>query len=205
MNRIVIVFSILLAIAVGGVIVLLATAGGRSQPISLGTTTATDTTGTITAAAGGTTATASTSVATGTTTCSSGESPYGSTGCAPSCLTTDTGCGSATTTAPTATSTAPQEGIGELAAVPGETKCDPNIYAGKHTTCPFAENVFRAVAHQYGADEEFPSTVTASSPVTGKSYSLTCSSGGGVVSCETANDAGVAFSEQSVLLYEGDG
>jgi hypothetical protein len=85
----------------------------------------------------------------------------------------------------------------------GSTKCDANITAGPATSCPFAENVFRAVAAGYQRTGQIPSQVTASSPVTGQSYRLTCNPAVDkpVITCTTPSGAIVGFSIHSVQVY----
>ena len=59
---------------------------------------------------------------------------------------------------------------------------------GPYTSCAFASNV-RAAYESNG-----PGTYSVSSPVTGKSYSMTCRRDSGQVTCEGGNDASVYFS-----------
>lgn len=54
------------------------------------------------------------------------------------------------------------------------------------TSCPFAENVRRAYAAQPRRDGVV--SITASSPVTGSRYTMSCS-GAGLVTCRGGNDA----------------
>jgi hypothetical protein len=82
----------------------------------------------------------------------------------------------------------------------GSQKCDANITAGPDTSCPFAENVSRAVAAGYQRTGQIPTQVTSSSPVTGKSYQLSCVSAT-IISCTTASGASATFSVHSVQVY----
>ena len=68
----------------------------------------------------------------------------------------------------------------------GQTPCGGSLAVGPHTTCAFAENV----RSQYNADG--PGTVEVYSPVTEKTYAMSCSSGAPVV-CTGGNDASVYF------------
>lgn len=79
-------------------------------------------------------------------------------------------------------------------------QCDPNIYAGPRTSCPFAENVFRAVAAAYQRSGQLPGVVTASSPTTHLAYSLRCNVAR-QVTCTTVDGAIVAFSAHAVFVY----
>jgi Glucodextranase, domain B len=68
----------------------------------------------------------------------------------------------------------------------GQTPCGGSLSVGPHTTCAFAENV----RSQYEADG--PGTVEVYSPVTEKTYAMSCSSGSPVI-CTGGNDASVYF------------
>ena len=57
------------------------------------------------------------------------------------------------------------------------------------TSCPFAEEVRRAYAAQAGTGSDTPQTVTATSPVTGRSYTMTCTPSGGLVTCTGGDNA----------------
>jgi Glucodextranase, domain B len=67
-----------------------------------------------------------------------------------------------------------------------ETSCGGQLAVGPDTTCSFAESV-RAVYERQG-----PGTYEVFSPVTEKTYSMTCSSGTPVV-CSGGNNASVYF------------
>ncbi len=67
------------------------------------------------------------------------------------------------------------------------TTCATGVQAGANTSCSFAMNV----AGEYGSNPG-ATTISAFSPTTGKSYTMTCSpwSGGGTV-CRGGNNAAV--------------
>lgn len=115
------------------------------------------------------------------------EQGYGTASTTPSAATTPTGS-SATTAASAASPTS-------LRA------CDPNITAGADTSCPFAENVFKAVGAGYQAASMIPSQVTAFSPATHKTYRLLCGSQAGTVLCSDVTGSVVEFSVASVEAY----
>ena len=68
----------------------------------------------------------------------------------------------------------------------GETACRNELAVGPDTTCAFAENVRSAY------DGTGPGTVMAYSPVTNRSYAMSCSTGDAVV-CTGGNNASVYF------------
>jgi len=72
----------------------------------------------------------------------------------------------------------------------GETNCGGELAVGPNTTCAFAENVRSAY------EGSGPGTVMAYSPVTNRSYAVTCSDGPSVV-CTGGDDASVYFPGQS--------
>ena len=70
----------------------------------------------------------------------------------------------------------------------GMTNCGGGVYAGADTSCPFAQSV----AADYTGGDPF----SVYSPVTGQSYTMTCTGPGtyeDVVTCEGGNNAEVAF------------
>ncbi len=85
-----------------------------------------------------------------------------------------------------------------------ERHCDPNVLAGPETNCPYAENVFKAVAASYRKSGSLPFAVFASSPETHQLYSLNCDKSAGLVRCVDTTGALVQFSPQSVKRYAGD-
>jgi hypothetical protein len=103
--------------------------------------------------------------------------------------------------APVASGSTSPNGRSATQAV-GRTQCDPNISAGSRTSCPFAENVFRAVAAGHQQNGQIPPNVTAKSPTTGTTYSLSCNvDGASDVLCSTSSGAAVTFSLHSVQVY----
>jgi hypothetical protein len=74
-------------------------------------------------------------------------------------------------------------------AAPALTNCDGIgiVFAGPDTSCPFALNV-----EQAWVASGFDSYITASSPVTGLSYTMYCS-GGHLMTCTGGNNALVEF------------
>jgi hypothetical protein len=70
------------------------------------------------------------------------------------------------------------------------------------TSCPFAENVFKAYADNYQSNgEQSEVTVSADSPVTGKSYAMACGTNGDTVACTGGNNAFVTFPMTAVEDY----
>ncbi|MGC2373606.1 MAG: DUF3761 domain-containing protein [Solirubrobacteraceae bacterium] len=80
------------------------------------------------------------------------------------------------------------------------TACDQNISAGPNTTCGFADNVFRAFAHEaaHGSQE---ASVTATSPATAKAYTVRCATTHGVTVCTGGYDARVRFPLWAAKVY----
>jgi heat shock protein HslJ len=72
----------------------------------------------------------------------------------------------------------------------GETTCGNELAVGPDTTCAFAENV-RSAYNGTG-----PGTVMAYSPVTNRTYAMSCSTGDAVV-CTGGDDASVYFPSDS--------
>ncbi len=84
----------------------------------------------------------------------------------------------------------------------GTTKCDQNISAGPDTSCPLAENTFVAYYDDYKANgQQSSNTVTASSPVTQKSYALRCTDNGQTVDCAGDTNTFVTFPFRAVQVY----
>jgi hypothetical protein len=69
------------------------------------------------------------------------------------------------------------------------TACGGTVFAGKDTSCPFAQNVAQAYTSSV---RDGNGTVTASSPVTGETYQMQCTGGSPVV-CQGGNNAVVEF------------
>jgi serine/threonine protein kinase len=91
------------------------------------------------------------------------------------------------------------------AATGALTHCDQNIQAEKSTTsCGFAQNVFVAYWDAYKAHgQQSNTTVNASSPVTKKTYTMTCPSDGTNVVCTGGNNSYVTFPLWAVQVYTG--
>lgn len=72
---------------------------------------------------------------------------------------------------------------------PGSESCPgtSELWVNQYTTCPFAENVQSAYAESGGAHE-----ISVYSPVTGKTYAMTCS-GTTLITCTGGNNAAVYF------------
>lgn len=83
------------------------------------------------------------------------------------------------------------------------TRCDQNISAGPHTTCGFADNVFRAFAREVSNAGSSPAnyTVQATSPVTGKTYSMSCRTPEETTMCSGARGARVRFTLSAAEVY----
>jgi hypothetical protein len=74
-------------------------------------------------------------------------------------------------------------------AASGGTSCGGGLIAGPNTSCPFAENV-RAAWDQAPGNV---ATVTAYSPVTSQTYTMSCAPAGDGITCSGANDASLSF------------
>lgn len=76
---------------------------------------------------------------------------------------------------------------------PGATaSCGGLVFVGPDTSCPFAENVASAYNNANNVSSSGIVTVTATSPVTGDTYTMQCS-GDSPVSCSGGNNALVVF------------
>lgn len=76
----------------------------------------------------------------------------------------------AATAIETSTSTSSSQTVGG--------NCGEELSGNAHASCPFVREVFKAVKREYEEDgQKAPSTVTAHSPATGKTYTLRCSEG----------------------------
>jgi hypothetical protein len=91
--------------------------------------------------------------------------------------------------APTVTvaTVVPAQTVVPVAQPTSSGTCGDGLSVGPNTTCPFAANV-RAAYWQHG-----PGTVMAYSPVTHRTYAMSCSRAA-VVVCTGGNDASVYFS-----------
>lgn len=67
--------------------------------------------------------------------------------------------------------------------------CDGGLTAGSHTSCAFASNVRSAYEQSGGSGDR---TLDVYSPVTNRTYSMTCTGGEPHV-CTGGNDAAVFF------------
>ena len=83
------------------------------------------------------------------------------------------------------------------------TKCDQNISAGPHTTCGFADNVFRAFARQVSNEGSEPAdyAVQATSPATGKTYRMSCRTTNETTECSGGKGAHVEFPLNAAQIY----
>ena len=112
------------------------------------------------------------------------------TGCGSTTTFTQTATVTQTTTAPTtqsstaAQSATPTEAAQYSGVAPNanygpatdQSTCpETQVTVGPDTSCPFATNVAKVVSAGDHATGHFPASVTASSPVTGKTYRLRCS------------------------------
>lgn len=94
-----------------------------------------------------------------------------------------TDAGKPSTQAPSSAASSPSA----AASLPASVKhCSGSVGAGGATSCEFAQNVAEAVPR--GADSDV--AVRAKSPVTGKSYEMTCKAGP-VMVCRGGNNAEV--------------
>jgi hypothetical protein len=113
---------------------------------------------------------------------------------------TTTAVGEPTAQAPASQATTPtRHHVNDLAY----TRCDQNISAGPHTTCGFADNVFRAFAHDV-SDEDGASadyTVDARSPATNRDYSMSCHTSGETTECSGGAGARVRFPVYAARVY----
>ncbi len=101
------------------------------------------------------------------------------------------------TSTPASTETSTPPPTEHVAPAPNApTYCDRNVHVGHATTCPFAENVFRAYAVATHASGSIGARVTAKSPATGLVYSMICHGHGGTsstVACTGGKGAVVEF------------
>lgn len=84
---------------------------------------------------------------------------------------------------------------------PGMTACDQNISVNSVTSCPFADNVFSTYANDYQSSGQSDDTVVASSPATGNTYTMNCTSDGTTVTCTGGNNAEVTFPLHAAAVY----
>lgn len=82
------------------------------------------------------------------------------------------------------------------------TSCDQNIKAAPNTTCGFADNVFKRYADLLqGGDDSDSVELRASSPATGKTYSVTCLVAGPTVKCRAGDGGYVTFPQEAAAVY----
>jgi Protein of unknown function (DUF3761) len=83
------------------------------------------------------------------------------------------------------------------------THCDQNISVGAHTTCGFADNVFRAFAALIDREDTALTdyTVEATSPATGKTYSMSCRTSGATTECSGGRGARIRFPLYAAQVY----
>lgn len=82
------------------------------------------------------------------------------------------------------------------------TACDQNISVNSVTSCPFAENVFKAYWQNYKANGvQGSAVVSAYSPATNKTYTMTCTSDGTTVNCTGGVNSFVTFPISAVEVY----
>jgi hypothetical protein len=124
-----------------------------------------------------------------------------------------TACGalSSCSNSATTTSASSESASAQVASTPRRhhsarvsyTRCDQNISAGPHTTCGFADNVFRAFAREVSREGSEPAdySVEASSPATGRTYSMSCSTSEDTTVCEGADHARVRFPLSAAEVY----
>jgi hypothetical protein len=108
----------------------------------------------------------------------------------------------AASSAPAATTSSSEPTPVELAGT--YTRCDQNISAGPHTTCRFADNVFRAFARDVSgesSDEASDDSVRATSPATRRTYSMVCRTSAGTTTCSGARSARVRFPLWAAQVY----
>jgi hypothetical protein len=87
------------------------------------------------------------------------------------------------------TSTSASSGQAPAATSSGGTDCGSGLHAGPSTSCAFAENVRSAWLDAPGA----VNTIRVYSPVTGETYTMSCSPAGGGITCSGANNASVTW------------
>jgi hypothetical protein len=83
------------------------------------------------------------------------------------------------------------------------SQCDQNISVGPNTTCGFADNVFRAYARAVSNKHVSPAnnTVEATSPVTGRTYTMACRLDHEITLCTGGHAARVRFPLSAAESY----
>jgi actin-like ATPase involved in cell morphogenesis len=99
--------------------------------------------------------------------------------------TSTTGTSNTGTTSTGTSSTAPPVPAGAVAS------CGGNLFVGPNTSCPFAQNVQQAYSQSGGGN----TNVTAFSPATGQTYTMSCTAGSGSTAtvCTGGDNASVYF------------
>ena len=97
-------------------------------------------------------------------------------------------------------------GVGTPYRWSGGQNCDQNIFAGDSTSCSFATDVFMVVAAASHYNNLIPGSITAYSPATHATYSLSCTQYWGTdnqtdLQCITAHGAGSAFPVWAANVY----
>jgi serine/threonine protein kinase len=99
-------------------------------------------------------------------------------------------------------SSASAGGPSSSAPADASSGCDSGISVNSVTTCPFADNVFKAYVNDYKANGERSNTVvTASSPVTHVTYNMDCANDGTTVTCTGGKNSLVTFPMRAVQDY----
>ena len=84
-------------------------------------------------------------------------------------------------------------------------QCDSNVSAGSDTSCPFAEDVFKAYAEHLKSTGAQSATLQVASPTTGQIYSMACKTlaAGELYSvvCSGGNNASVTFPLHAAQVY----
>jgi hypothetical protein len=109
---------------------------------------------------------------------------------------TDNASTSSTPSVATPTTPAPHHAVAHI----HYTACDQNISAGPHTTCGFADKVFRAFAQEAAQGSE-EASVIATSPTTGRAYTVRCSTTHGVTLCIGGTNARIRFPLWAAKVY----
>jgi len=87
----------------------------------------------------------------------------------------------------------------------GATPCGEELYGSQDTTCPFAHEVLKAFVAEYAIKSVPPAKVSATSPVTHKTYNLNCEivSENTTVECDTGT-ATVSFPLNEAEKYKAE-
>jgi hypothetical protein len=76
-----------------------------------------------------------------------------------------------------------------------DTDCGGGVFAGRNTSCPFAQNLREQYmsVQRGGAGGASSVAVDVYSPVTGQTHTMNCVRSGDAVTCRGGNDAAVWF------------